>query len=602
MAQITPTSTLYLCKNIPLDPKYNYTLDFNNETQQSSYFDSKIASEFDINTGYSYIRDSQAIKVNANIDDLLGINYMFYNNADKRYYAFITKKDYVNPNCTRIEFKIDVLQSFMFNYSIDESFIDREHQDRYVNNDPVYNLEAENLDIGKSYDLEDENSPLDTELWYLIKSKEPLGKVSSTLPSSSGDYSYDNDTSVTRVRCYGDNTQLLKTNIYCYLLPRESSTFTGTYNGSTKVDLGQLNSDTLEGLSKDPNVLSITPLRKRFNGITLSNNNYVFDRTYYMPARIYYKDGSTYATDPGSALVRTLVKINNLDTSVEKSITRPKPPKKTNISLNTDRSADPKLYTYPYNFLRVILNDSVKDYHYEDFNDTNIIKFKWYSSLGANGNQYLIPVNHKSGNESDKLIASNNDLDLRTDKWLDYYYNNKASINGGLAVSGIQTLAGVGLGLATGGIGLAVAGGQAIGFAGQIAGEMMKREDIKQSPDNLRIANSDIAGSYEINGLRLCLQDFRIRDEFYNKIFDYFYHYGYKCNNFKVPNTRSRYYFNYIKTIGANINTNIDNDFRDEIASIYDNGLTIWHYRDASTFKGVNNYNYENVEMTLIGG
>ena len=114
--QTIPNSTLYLCKNVELDPNYNYTIDFENITAQANYFDSKIATEFEINEGYSYIRDSQSLKVQANIDDLLGINYLFYNNGNKRYYAFITKKEYINPTCTSLTFKLDVLQSFMFNY------------------------------------------------------------------------------------------------------------------------------------------------------------------------------------------------------------------------------------------------------------------------------------------------------------------------------------------------------------------------------------------------------------------------------------------------------------------------------------------------------
>lgn len=126
--QTIPNSTLYLCKNVDLDPNYNYTIDFDNITAQANYFDSKIATEFEINDGYSYIRDSQTLKVQANIDDLLGINYLFYNNGNKRYYAFITKKEYINPTCTSLSFKLDVLQSFMFNYEIDESFVEREHQ------------------------------------------------------------------------------------------------------------------------------------------------------------------------------------------------------------------------------------------------------------------------------------------------------------------------------------------------------------------------------------------------------------------------------------------------------------------------------------------
>ena len=120
--QTIPNSTLYLCKNVDLDPNYNYTIDFENITAQANYFDSKIATEFEINEGYSYIRDSQSLKVQANIDDLLGINYLFYNNGSKRYYAFITKKEYINPTCTSLTFKIDIAKLYLYYSSLISNF------------------------------------------------------------------------------------------------------------------------------------------------------------------------------------------------------------------------------------------------------------------------------------------------------------------------------------------------------------------------------------------------------------------------------------------------------------------------------------------------
>ena len=77
----TIKSTLYLCSNVPLDPNYSYTLDFDNLQAQTTYFDSKINNTLEENEDYSYIRDSEDIKVQANIDDLLGVNYLFYENG-----------------------------------------------------------------------------------------------------------------------------------------------------------------------------------------------------------------------------------------------------------------------------------------------------------------------------------------------------------------------------------------------------------------------------------------------------------------------------------------------------------------------------------------
>ena len=88
-----------------------------------------------------------------------------------------------------------------------------------------------------------------------------------------------------------------------------------------------------------------------------------------------------------------------------------------------------------------------------------------------------------------KLLTSRNELNLRSDKWTDYLLNNKASINGGLAVQGAQFVANMGLGLATGGIGLAVAGSQAINFGASIANTMIQRQDIKQAPVRMHPAD-----------------------------------------------------------------------------------------------------------------
>ena len=84
-------------------------------------------------------------------------------------------------------------------------------------------------------------------------------------------------------------------------------------------------------------------------------------------------------------------------------------------------------------------------------------------------------------------------------------------------------------------------------------------------------------------------------------MYNYFYHYGYLTNEFKVPDIKSRYYFNYIEIPDINIKTKIDNEYIQKLRSIYAQGITFWHYRDESTWLGVDDYTYENVEMNLIG-
>ena len=53
--------------------------------------------------------------------------------------------------------------------------------------------------------------------------------------------------------------------------------------------------------------------------------------------------------------------------------------------------------------------------------------------------------------------------------------------------------------------------------------------------------------------------------------------FGYKVNKLEIPNTKSRRYYNYIKTIDANIVGNIPSNDLSAIKGIFDKGVTIWH-------------------------
>lgn len=615
MTQIN--STLYLCKNVPLDPNYNYTLDFDNLTAQSSFFDNLVDNTLLVeNEDYSYIRDSQTIKVFKNIDDLLGVNYLFYNNGGKRYYAFITKKEYKSATCTEIVFKIDVLQSFMFDYSISESFVEREHQDRFTieNSDlkPIYNTKAENLEKGGEYkvisstEIKETSSQYEPKYWAEMITTEPITSQSGTLES-------------------GTRSQTLKidnvdTGLYVYLCPigtiggsisakgfddnyyQIHDNFLGTnleFNKSTAVlsiriiDYVPFNY-TLTARSGGHNMEMYTSVcmaviagNTNFGGIDLSQSQYSTNRWLNL------------SQITSSALTRTIfgtitpITFNN------------------NLSIENLKNIDlePKLYTKEYRY-RYITNGRVEplNVYNEYVNETKNIKY--LMDLGVNYKTKIYVDNYLGDNGKNYNAIDNgvNELPLLTSAYISYIAQNKANATSGVAINiGSKILAtagGIGIGLATGGLGLiaglGVAGSNALGIGTQIGSELTKMQDLKDTPDNLRKAGNDATFDIVDKNYKLKIYDVSIADNYKETIFNYLYHYGYKCNDFKAPNVRSRYYFNYIKTLGCNIATNIDNDFRIEIATIFDRGITIWHYRNATTFKGVNNYNYENVETNLI--
>ena len=64
----------------------------------------------------------------------------------------------------------------------------------------------------------------------------------------------------------------------------------------------------------------------------------------------------------------------------------------------------------------------------------------------------------------------------------------------------------------------------------------------------------------------------------YAKVIDTFFDmFGYKVNIVKLPNLTGRTNWNYVKTIGANIEGDIPENDLNEIKTIFNNGVTLWH-------------------------
>ena len=70
------------------------------------------------------------------------------------------------------------------------------------------------------------------------------------------------------------------------------------------------------------------------------------------------------------------------------------------------------------------------------------------------------------------------------------------------------------------------------------------------------------------------------------------------------PNLQSRYHFNYIKTIGANIkpieDMKIDANAIGQLEDIYNRGVIIHHLRDNENYILDIYTEYENIEMGLL--
>lgn len=132
--------------NVPLENDYKHTLYFENATAQNTYFLSKKVKEY---TNFTYQRKDGYIAIPANFDQLQHVNYIAYQNtaySNKWFYAFVTDLKYINDGVTYIYIETDYIQTWLFNYAVKQSFVEREH----VSTDTIGDHTIpENLELGE---------------------------------------------------------------------------------------------------------------------------------------------------------------------------------------------------------------------------------------------------------------------------------------------------------------------------------------------------------------------------------------------------------------------------------------------------------------------
>ena len=144
---ITPNTNIRILK-APLTFDNKNQLTFTNIASQLSYFMSLPYIEEE---NCSYQRKNSIIRFPAHIDEIIGYNYVMYQNdnySNKWFYAFIVDMQYANDNMTYISIVEDSFQTWQFDLTYKESFIDREMLS--VSDDvPGANLIPEDLETGE---------------------------------------------------------------------------------------------------------------------------------------------------------------------------------------------------------------------------------------------------------------------------------------------------------------------------------------------------------------------------------------------------------------------------------------------------------------------
>ena len=609
-----------LLENVNFDNSYQNVIDFDSQEQQDEYFENMVVESFD---EFTVIRQDEEIKIEKNVNTI-NSNYCRYTNTidgvEKTFYAFILSKEYVNPDITRLTLEVDVWQTYLFDYKIKQSFIDRQHKDRFqITNKsikPKYDLIKENVDAGSEYDLLSSEKILDKNnrniTWYCFLLKKPVnaGSYSSNDPST-----YKNVSQSLTINNMG-------TGMYCYIAPNTNilgSDAIYTYDAQgNKVKLNDARG--MVGLFFKSNetisikALSYCPVKYRID----DNGVYIFDERHNGSVPNWWGDNvavplnnsafkveNDYSVDNYGGWLLQISEINadteNIDIHSFNKIDFIPSVLRFNINDNADIEKETKLHTFPFEFLQLSnYQTNPLKLKIENLPDTCNVKFRQSLDIVPKSKIWVENYNNEPDGKENSIINSTlEEVTLWNDAYQNYMSQHRASATTGVALNVATGVGMLALGIATGGVGLLAGIGTAVGIGSKIANEVMQREDLKQAPDNVQKLGNNLTFDIIDDNIKYVKRHFRIKEQFRNSIFRYLSNYGYKSNTFEIPDVRSRYYFNYIKTIGVNLVGNISNNSIQKLKDIFDNGVTIWHYRNEETFKGLFNYELENLEMSI---
>ena len=607
-----PSGQVYLCKNAVIDKTYQHTIDFKSPDEQFAYWGSLIKYTI---TDFMYIRrQNQYLKIDKPLHELEDVNYLFFHSADdlKLYFCFVTSKEYVSDNVTYVYFETDVLQTYMFDYQVKQSYVLQEHCDRWdANHNPIYSRTEENLDYGSEYTVESAfrvRSQFDLH-WYLAictAGHEVSSGRNSTEPTKIGG--------------------VANPYIY-YLLPAlpkvQTEMFTFAYEGGSIVCGGiqqftkimadsELGSFVKHIIKLPYNPFDITVIKHDLGYTFQSGGSSDSILDYSVLNYDSNLHGFIRIVRAPIQEQKTLAEMDifeGIDSALPTADQWAKV-KAQPYNVERDKRFESKLLTHPYRYN--LLHDwkgqpiTIKN----EYISGSKIKLNYIQSASFNGAaRYWLEGYKKDpeGRNSSVIQLTQEDSPIINDIYYEYMLQNKNQIEANKSNAITSTVASIGqsllggaifgggLGAVQGAIGGAISG--SVNYANMVRSENAKQKDLKNLPDSI-ISSNDSTFNIQDNNLYLTLYRMKICCEFEELLADTFAMTGYTVKRVKVPNLKSRLRFNYVKTVGANIVGSINQQDLTTIKQIFDNGVTFWHYNTVN-FKPFD-YSLENIETKLL--
>lgn len=589
MPNFSPASDIRIGR-VPWDASYRHTRTFASASAQSTWMASKCTQSLS-KSNYTYVRMNNSIRVPFNAESLYTYNYVMYQNANygsKWFYAFIVGVNYVNENMTELVLQLDVMQTWMFDYTLEKCFVEREH----VNDDTVgAHLNPEPaMELEWKYDDFDEN--IYTPKYVVILATQ---------------YPHYNNSSMSPDLC--DTSDAYTGHVYY-----------GQYNAARAYLYDLDNANSIAYLERDLEAWNKSGAAESIvDAFTIPVNAIEQDDLY----QISVHRGNGW---------HTMDYVWSLDENYDPpchGVTMYRP-----SSLDGYTPHNKKLLTYPYSYIEIgDFAGRKQDYRWEFFQLRNTGSYLWadfdVKIPGiSDGTGYLTPRNYNGVTGQSTLGSGINSEPFTFSygnkvSWIYSVYqnwaaqnelcNNLALIGGTAAVMAgaftgapaAASLLGAGM-LAPAMLGRTAgmspaqktaaskmqAGGAAMAAGAMaVGGTIANIEKMKRIPNQ---AKGNINGNSRLqcgyNGFYFA--KVVIREEFARIVDGFFDMYGYQVDSVKVPNVTGRANWNYVKCNNSCHRGNVPADHMTLINQIYDKGITFWHTDD------IGNYSLSNAIVT----
>lgn len=573
MPYIPPNSDVVLCRGVPIESDYRHTLYFDSIADQNNYFFSKAFKQFH-NVSYQRERRNY-ITLEIPATQVYACNYLLFKNTsygEKWFFAFVDSVEYVNDNVTEIHYELDMMQTWMFEYTLMQCMVEREHS---VTDKIFENTKPENIGYGELMCGVSQN---------LLSSHGLLGEyacVITSKPYSSGDvpiklysqfcpvYGYigraeDMNTIVQEFVSTGWQDAVLSVTVGNKLMaqgadethfdmpkqvPKEDFKFV-CYGVTSGIHDG-------EEQFKDQLPNGYKPRNKKlfgypYNQLWVSNNQGTVNEYRYEDFKID-KDGFFHMEVAASGISSPECVLYPLDYR------------------GVDKYYDHALVLTGYPTVPWI-GDTYKAYMAMNRNQIENAVF----TQGANGVMNTLSAflggAMTVNNAADMLQAAKADA------------SNAGQTVSKTTKTGLRQQAMGGIFSAIG-----TAGTSVVDYMTTVWQVEAKLKDVSNIPPN--VGGLSGAGSvtnalsrFDYSTYYMCVKPEYA--EIVDKFFDMF---GYNTCTVKVPNTHSRPHWNYVKTIGCEIQGFLPQEAANIIKAVYDHGVTFWKNGDE-----VGNYTLDN--------